>query len=415
MQTLLFIAVFLLTFSVVFTLLIPNRFEKYQRDYVNEVKQAIDNATSGNVTLEVTKLKNEYKFDAIIFETETVIYTSNGLYEIESANKIYSEGFIYKGSYESNGYLVWLIVYNSELSEFVNQTLLQNLIILVLQTVIMLLVLYMIIIKAIRPLGRLAQIIVKLKKGNKVIKYNDDLDEISAELVKISNQLKLKLYYSKKEEQEFERRFTKQSELVYEQKNYLSNVLHDVKSTFATIKYSSKFLDEVTDLQGRNKQAINSIEKSSDCALTFITSSLNNVINNDYEIYIAKSDTYIKSTIENYFEYNYMLLLEKNLEVEIIGVEQKLNVNIIKFDQVINNILSNMIKYSKNRSKLVIEIGTETCKFLNEIGNHEVEYSNSYGINAIYELCNSIDFGYQFKMGQTHAISILTYAGDNHD
>lgn len=414
-KVLLAIVVLLLVTSIIFTLFIPRRFTNYQKEYVNNIIAEIDSVEKKKVIENIVELENEYNFDAIVYDKEVLVYNSGEVYDIESANEIYTEGYVYKGTHEYEGYLIWIIVYNTDISEFVNFALMQNLLIIILQTIIMLIVLYMVVSKSVKPLTKLSEIVVKLKSGNNALKVNEDLDEISTELIKASNNLKLKLYYSKKEEKEFERRYNQQSELLYEQKNYLANTVHDVKSTFAAIKFSSQFLNNNAEFKDREKKALNSIENSSSAALELITSSLDNVINNEYSIYIDKSKVLLKETIEQYFEFNNMLLFEKELKVEITGSEISINVNAIKFDQIINNILSNMIKYSKNQSVLKIDISDNQCMFTNKVGNEKEKYSNSFGLNSINELCEKIEMKYELTIDDERAVSRLFYRGDKND
>ncbi len=414
-RVLLAIVVLLLVMSIIYTLLIPKKFEVYQTQYIDNILNEINSVEKDEVVENIVKLRNEYRFDAIVYDKEVLLYSSGDVYEIESANNIYSDGYIYKGSHEYEGYLIWVIVYTSDISAFVNSTLTQNLIIIITQTILMLIVIYIIMSNSVKPLNMLSEIVVKLKNSSSAIKHNEDLDEISSELIKASNDLKLKLYYSKKEEKEFERRYNQQSELLYEQKNYLANIVHDVKSTFAAIKFSSRFLNDNSQLKEYEKKALNSIENSSSSALDLITSSLDNVINNEYSIYIDKTDVSIKTVIEEYFEFNNMLLFEKQLKVDVTGEEVTLNINAIKFDQVINNILSNMIKYSKDKSTLKISVNKEMCTFTNEIGRSEKQYSNSFGLNSIDELCKNIDLEYNLTIGEKQAVSKLYYRGDKND
>lgn len=369
-RVLLILVILLLVAAIIFTMLIPKRFESYQLNHIDNVVKEVNEAVSSREVENIVKVKNEYSIDIIVFERENAIYSSNGIYEVEVANRIYSDGYIYKSAYENDGFLIWLIVYSADVSTFINESLTQNIAIVIFQTLVMLIILYIITRKSIKPLSALSEIVIKLKNSTNALHAENNLDEISAELVKVSNDLKLQLYYTKKEEQEFERRYNQQTELLYEQKNYLANVVHDVKGTFAAIKFSSQLLNTKKNFSDLEKKAVKSIENSSVAALELVTKSLDNVINDKYNIYIDKQDVNIRKSIEQYFEYNNMLLYEKKLELNVTGEEIVINVNVIKFDQILNNILSNMIKYSKEKSTLNIKLNSDICIFENAVSKH---------------------------------------------
>lgn len=400
--------------AVILTLSIPKQYDSYTQKYIEEVKEEVEQVIT-NETFEhdVVDLQNEYSFDVMLFDEELLLYTSNSLlYDIDYANEIYKEGFAYKGSYMYEDNLIWIVIYETNLSDFVNSMLLNNLLLFVIQTLLMIILLVIMLRKALKPLAKLVEIIKVLKNDSVTLESSEQLDEISEELVKVSNQLKLKLYYSKKEEKEYERRFAKQETLLLEQKNHLANVVHDVKGTFSAINFSSQCIANVKALNEDEQLALSSIESSSTAALDYITKSLNSIINNSYDIYVKKDEVNIKKNIKEFFEFNNMLLLEKSLKIKLDGEDKKILVNVLKFDQIINNILSNMIKYSENSSELQITIEDNKCIFINKIGNNKKEYSNSFGLKSIEELTKSIGYKYVFKMSDSQAIFTL-FLGDD--
>lgn len=409
---LIIIAIF--TTSVVLTLSIPKQYEEYTVEYANEVKEEVAKyADSDDVNKQMLKLKEEYSFDVMIFDEETLEYTSNELlYNVEYANDIYQEGYVYKGSFISSDHIFWLVVYESDLSSFVNDLLMRNLLLFITQALLMIMLLALVIRKTIRPLNKLVEIIKALRSEKNTVESNEKLDEISEELVKVSNELKLKLYSSQKEEKEYERRYHKQENLILEQRNHLANVVHDVKGTFAAINFSAQCIANVKALSEEEKLALQSIEDSSISALEYITSSLNSVIEDSVDIYIDKDEIDIKKTIEEFFEFNNMLLLEKNLQVEINGKEKSVELNILKFNHIIKNILSNMIKYSKQNSKLVIDIFDNKCVFTNVVGEAKKNYNNSFGLKSIKDSADDIGVEFKLEYDKKHAVFTLTFGDD---
>ncbi len=103
--------IFMLTITTVFIVFItniyslPTQYEEYSYTYVEDVKSEIDEALmSENYIQELLDIKEEFNFDAIIFEEETVIFTTNKIYDIEYAESVYSDGYIHKGSYITDDY-----------------------------------------------------------------------------------------------------------------------------------------------------------------------------------------------------------------------------------------------------------------------------------------------------------------------
>ncbi len=310
---------------------------------------------------------------------------------------------------------MWLVVYENDLSSFVNEMLIKNLLLLIIQIVLMLVLVFFLLRKAVKPIKKLSEIITVLKNNSNTVAVDEELDEISEELVRVSNQLKLKLYYSQKEEQEYARMYVKQSDLLLEQKNYLANVVHDVKGNFSAIHFSSKSLENIRALSPEEKIVIEGIEMTSKNALTFITDSLNNVIDNSYDIYIKKDEVNIKQMITEYFEFNNMILLEKSLQINIEGEDKIITVNVLKFYSVINNILSNMLKYATRNTKLNIKISNHTCTFENQYREINTLYSGSYGFVAIEEATKKLNMKYKHAIKNGNAKFILYFEGDKDD
>lgn len=395
---------------------IPKKYEEYQYEYIENVKKEIE-STLGNENMpdNIINIRNDYDFDVIVISNDRLIYTSNGLYDFENASEIVNTGYISQEVYEYEDYSIWLTVYNIDVKGFVYEILIQIAILSILQLISLIIIMTVLLRRAINPLRRLSDIILMLKNDKKIIDMDEQIDEISAELIKVSNDLKLRLYSNNKEKDEYHRRYNLQNKLLYEQKKYLSSVVHDVKSAFLAIKFSSdclkeseKFIEDDVDAR-----AIKSIETSSVKALEFITESLDNVINDSYSIYITKSEIKVKYLIEEYFTINKFLLLEKQLKLNVVGDEKIIFENLIKFNQLMNNILSNMINNALEATTLEIKISDNMITFENEVKNQPSLYSNSYGMRIINESLEGTTYKYEFNTKNNVAIGMLFEVSEN--
>ncbi len=414
--TLLLSSVLLIIIAISFMTL-PNyssRFEDYQRDELENLKNEISIVLneSDDISLSLIDLSNEYDFDIIVYDSEVLMYSSNKMYDIELVNDIYQNGYFYKGVYEQDGYVVWLVMYASNLSEFFNQVIFENLLIIASLLIFMLLILTILFRKISKPLKRVSEIIYQLRTKGELVEFQDELDEVSDSLINLTNDFSVRIYTTESVKGELERRLEKHDDLLKEQKNYLADVVHGVKSTLSSINFLSFYLNRKLELKDTEKETLDNIEKSSDKALDFITESLNNIIEDNYDIYIEKSEVDLKQLVEDYLEVNNTLLTKKRLKVELLGDNILVYNNALKLNQIVINLLSNMIKYASEDSNLKIELKDNECIFINDTNLEEVKYSNGYGLNRIKDLTNELKIGFTYQEENGIFKTVLKF-GDN--
>lgn len=368
-------------------------FLNYQKEQVDNLKEEITQALkSDDLTKSIVELNEDYSFEIIVQEGNTILYTSNTLYDVENANNVYNDNFIYKEAYEENEYLVWIVVTSVDVVPFVNDYLVYGLIVVLVIIIATILFLRMLYLKSSKPILRTLEIVEKLKSDSNLGDiYDEQLDIVNEELLLLYNDISFRTYQLEQTQDEYQRINKAQKTLLEEQKTFLESVIHEIKSPLASINYSRFIVEKsVEDKSDDVEESLQNIKFQSEEALTMVVETLDSVRENSFEMFIEETEVDINSYVEQYFKKNKVILNQKHLDYNIVSENDFVFTNKLKFVQVLNNLLSNMLNYSKEETVLDISFSTEELVFRNFKGDKYNEYSTKYGNQRIVEIVKEL-------------------------
>lgn len=409
-----FISTIYFTFIVLATvfllLLIFNfkpSFVTYQENEVQDLKQEISEIVEAKELEDIIQVSNNYFFEIIIKEDNTVLYTSNSLYDIDIANDVYIDDFIYKEVYEEGDYLIWLVVTKVDMIPFVNNFLIYITSIILTVIIATLLFLRLIYVKSSKPILRILKIIEDLKEKDQTeVAGEDQLDIVSDELLLFYNDVSFRTYQLKQEQEEYKRINKVQKSLIEEQKEYLETVIHEVKSPLASINYS-RYIIENKNNDDQLNDSLENIKVQSEGALNLIIEALDTVRDNSLALFIEEDEINVKVLIEEYLNMNKIIIDRNNVKYKINSEIEYLKTNRLKFIQLLNNILSNMLNYSKENTTLEITLSKNELVFKNEIGNTENKYSTNYGKERVEELVKDLRMKMEVHENNPYIVKII--------
>lgn len=391
-------------------------FLNYQQEQVTLLKDGISSALkSDDISQEIVDLNKDYSFEIIVQEDSTILYTSNTLYDIDNANVVYNDNFVYKEAYQDGDYLVWLVVTNVDVVPFVNSYLIYALVVVLLIIVVTTFFLRTLYINSSKPIIRTIEIIENIKAKSSLDGYYDkDLDIVNEELLVLYSNLSFQKYQLSQTSEEYERISKIQKSLLEEQKSYLETVIHDIKSPIASINYSRFIIDSVIkDKDANIQESLDNIKEQSEETLAIVVETLETVRANTFEKFVEKDKININELVEKYLEKNRIVIEKSGFKPDVNNEIEWIFTNRLKFIQMTNNILSNMLNYSKENSTLYVNVTKTGITFTNEKGKDANEFSTKYGNRRITELASEL--GMELKVvedEETYTINVIF--GDGH-
>lgn len=155
-----------------------------------------------------------------------------------------------------------------------------------------------------------------------------------------------------------------------EKTNFIATVSHEIKTPIASIKLSTKLLEDtrIGDLNEEQKQLIQNIKEDTMRVLKITTEVLNmaQMESGTIQLNIHPSDP--KQIVNYAVEATHFLAEHKNIELQLIGGDKfpSIDADTEKTTWVLINLLSNAIRYSPEKNKIIISIVTN---------EHTIEFS----------------------------------------
>lgn len=356
-----------------------NNFFDYQVGQINQLKSDINTAISSpeQQTEMLTQLENSYDFEVIIIKDNQTIYTSNNIYDIDQANSIFNNQYIYKETYQDGDYLVWLVVTSVDFVAFINQYLFIALVAVLILLICLVIFINYFYHKSSKPLLNVLTIIENLKNdGNQQI--TDQLDIVSQEILGMYNDLQLSSFIIKQQNTEQSRITELSKQLNAEQNDYLQTIIHDAKTPLAAIKYSSIILKQES-LTPQGNQALTYIDTQVDNTLALLVDSLELIAENDSIQFVEIDEIDVRELIEVFTTNNQLSFTVNEMNMDLFPQQLLVLTNRLKFTLVLNNILSNMLNYGLHGSELSIKLENKKIVFTNLIGSRTNNHSTGLG------------------------------------
>lgn len=403
-----FITFIFLIVLIILTFNIEKIFDYYQENTVDELKEELetilDEAPSSQGPY--SEFVDKYNTELIVLENEKLIYTSVGTGDIKYIDNIFSKGYMYKALYEYEDYTIWVNVYENVVLSFVNVAIIAIMFFIIAFALIVLGMQFLFFRKVSRPLLQLSYLINEMKNSPKLEK-KQELDNIARELVIVSNEISLSLSSAQSKYNEIELEYINQRELGTEQAEHLKTALHDVKNPLTAIKSSSYVLSRHTELDEEKLDIINEIKESSVRAHSYITETLNIIINNMSEIYNTVEKINILCIINDIYEVSSLYASTKDVTLNIIGEDFEIVTNRLKFNQLLSNLIYNALKYCPVKTKIDIILSNGTIQIINYI-DRNVEPGNGFGLNRVANIADELNLEVEREfVGDKYIVAIV--------
>lgn len=394
-----------------------NTIEEYQLEHIENAKQGIlkiIRKESSQMYDELDELSKSFVSEIYVQHHNTIIYTSNGITDLEQLDRIYDNKVVYKELYYEGNFTIWISMLNIDTNDIINKYLLITLIIVIIVTSVSLTLIYYIFRSFTKPFSSIMELIESMRNGEKMSSVSkNNLNVISMELISLYNKITFVKYKYKSVTTIYEEEKQINTELVNEQMQYLSTVLHDIKTPLASIDVSRYTLERNIKADEKEMESLHNIKTQTERTLNMIITTLNNVVGDYENIYFEEEEVSVKEIVEEYLRDCNILIGAKKLKLEINLSQKTLVTNKMKCSLIIANVLSNIIQYSKEETVIkIIEEGNKIT-FTNVIGKNKSSISTGYGIKQIAEYSNQIGINVENKI-QNHYYMTTIYLGDTY-
>ncbi len=401
----------------------PSAYEEYSNKYIRDVKnnivEVIAKSPEEEIEGDLVLLRNKYNFEVIVVRGGEVVYTSNNIYNIDYAQDVYDDKIYYTEVFQEGEYFVWVVIQNIDSYVFFDNFITKAMIIVIIMVVIVLIFVAYILARMLMPLKRLRSLVSALKTNEdlKNLNLHEGVDVISLELMGIANDMNLELHKSQNYGKEYQRRFAESKNLIEEQRDYLTSVVHSMKNPLSVIEFAKYILEQNVQVNSSMTESINSIGNATESLLNLVDTTLANVSEENILIYSETTDVNLKKVIIEYLETNNLLLKNKNLSYDIKGKDIELNINYLKVSQLLENVISNMIRHAKDSTELKIKINPTSIHFINDHDGREVvrgssrDFSKGYGLHRIKQLSNEINIRIDYHNYDNY-FEIILYIGE---
>ncbi|WP_206911383.1 hypothetical protein IGL98_003347 [Enterococcus sp. DIV0840] len=402
-----YIIVMLFLGMVVFFL--PEIYNKIDEKRINtitiDIKESVEVTDSATRTKRLKEISEMNQIDVVVLSQSGYVFQTLPSIEFKELDKIVKKvPLSYHASYvitvEGTDYQVWLAIYTVNPQKFFEVTLIGLVIlILILFTVIMLLLLKM-FYDTVRPLKRLKNTIIKMKKfdlagvssSENLSKYDgllEDLTEFTGDLQGKMDNFGMRYTELEKELQ------AKREAMIYKDQ-LVASVIHDLKTplTMQSMQFENLIEQHQDDLE--LIAVLKRMQEKNHKTLKEIQSAIYLVHKNDVKVEPVKVD--IIKVIQETLQRFKPILQSRKIYAELdFPKRAMIKIDEIEAKQLIHNILSNVAQYTKENGMFELKIE---------------ERSNEMIISAYNESDDAemIDFDHVFELFYHTALEVNQYS-----